>query len=448
MRLAGIEIGEREMRLARGERRLGRTRLVALERVALDDAGALRRLAAWHPHAVLTTVPAAGVTHRFLRLPFGARARVLRAAPLELLGQLPIDPDGVTIACEPLGTIPGGTAVLGVVVRRTDLDAAAAPLAAGGLAPARVDLAPLPAWNLLAHDTADLALVVADGARSSLAVRRRGQLAGLRALAAGAHEPAALAAEVRWSLAALGGAPARIVLAGVDAGAELGAEIAAATGARVVPLAETARVDGAWEPATLAATAVAAGLVLGFGERHRAGIALGGTGEVAAGSYQRSAMLAAAALVLACLDVGGMRFGLARRDAGLTRAIHAEAALSLPGERLVAPRAQLEAAAAAAGRRQRRFGPGAGVLEVLRELSTRVPPGLRLDLDELAIDDDAIALHGRCDSFDAVDAIRRALASSALFTDVSADETRTTVDGRRVEFRLRAARRATTGASS
>jgi hypothetical protein len=448
MRLAGVELGEHELRIARGERRLGRTRILGVERAALDDASALRRLAAWRPDAVLTVCPAAAVTHRVLRLPFGGRARLLRAAPLELLGQLPVDPEGVAIACEPLGSVPGGTAVLSVVVRRTDLDAATAPLAALGLAPARVDLAPLPAWNLLARDTADVALLVADGGRSALTLRSSGQLAGLRALAADAREATALAAEVRWSLAALGGVPARIVLAGADASEQLGAELAAATGAQVVPLAEAARVDRVSNATALAAGAVAAGLVLGFGERHCSGIALGGTGDVVAGSYGRSAALALAAVFLACLNLGIMRVGLARRDAALTHAIHAEAALALPGERLVAPRAQLEAAASAATRRHHRLGTDASVLEALRELSTRVPPGVRLDLDELAIDDDGLALHGRCDSFDAVDAVRRALAASTLFADVTAEETRTTVDGRRVEFRLRAARRARTGASS
>src|SRR6185295_1027986 len=121
-------IAGREMRLARAERSLGRTRLVGLERVACDDDGALRRLAGWHPHAVLVTLPAAAVTHRFFRLPFRARARLARSAPLELLDQLPLDPDDATMAWEPLGAVPGGTAVLATVVRRADLDALAAPL--------------------------------------------------------------------------------------------------------------------------------------------------------------------------------------------------------------------------------------------------------------------------------------------------------------------------------
>jgi hypothetical protein len=151
--------------------------------------------------------------------------------------------------------------------------------------------------------------------------------------------------------------------------------------------------------------------------------------------------LVAAAALLALVDVALFRVGLARRDAALAGAVHAEAAAALPGVRLVSPRAQLEAATAATARRDGVKGPGA-VLDVLRELSTRAPAGGRVDVDELTVDGERIMLHGRADGFDAVDALRRALAASPLLADVTAEETRATVDGRRVEFRLRAARRA------
>src|SRR5207302_536034 len=59
----------------------------------------------------------------------------------------------------------------------------------------------------------------------------------------------------------------------------------------------------------------------------------------------------------------------------------------------------------------------------------------------------AVAARGRAASFDTVEALRRALASTPFLTEVTADETRATVDGRGVEFRLRAARRPS-GASS
>src|SRR5439155_1453581 len=353
-RLLGLEIAARELRVARGERSFGTLRLTALERRPLASRaalpGVLGELAQTRADVVLTALPAASATHRFLTLPFRDRGRLVRTAPLELLGQLPLDPAGLAVACEPLGPAPGGSAVLAAAVRRDELEAHGALLAGAGLAPARVDLAPLPAWNLLPAVRDDQALVVADGAASALALRRGGRLAGLRALGGSAREPAALASEVRWSLAALGGAPPTLVVAGADAG-----------------------------PA------------------------------------------------------------LARAS---------EAAAALPGTRRVAPQAQLEAAVAAATRRAARLGGESGPLEVLRELSARVPPPLRLDLDELAVERDGILLHGRAESFDAVDTLRRALAASPLLADVTADETRTTVDGRRVEFRLRAARKPALGASS
>jgi Tfp pilus assembly protein PilN len=151
-------------------------------------------------------------------------------------------------------------------------------------------------------------------------------------------------------------------------------------------------------------------------------------------------VLAVVVLLLGIVDVALVRHGLSARDALLTQAIAAEAAAALPGVPLVAPREQLAAAAASATRRQARLGGPTHVLEVLRELSRRIPPTLALDLDELAVEPEGIALHGRVTSFDAVDVLRRALAASPFFRDVVAEETRTTVDGRRVEFRLRASR--------
>src|SRR5213076_2996297 len=267
------------------------------------------------------------------------------------------------------------------------------------------DLAPLPAWNLLPATRDDQALVVADGGESALALRRGGRLAGLRPLGACAREPAALASEVRWSLAALGGAPATVVVGGADAGPALVRALAAATGSRVVPLAEVARHVVGCGTDEIAACAVAAGLVAGAGRATREGLAFGGTEPAGHGSLRRAAALAALALALGVLDVGLAHHRLARRDAALA------------GARLVARQAELEAAAAAATRRAARLGGETGPLEVLRELSARVPPALRLDLDELAVERDSVLLHGRAESFDAVDALRRALSASPLLAD-------------------------------
>src|SRR5262249_35651380 len=157
---------------------------------------------------------------RFLALPFRDRRRLERTVPLELLGQLPCELDGGTVAFEMLGPGAGGTQVLAALVRGDELEARASMLARAGLAPATIDLAPVAGWDLLPSED-DLTLLVADGRQSSISVRRSGQVTGLRALGAPAAEPTALSAEVRWSLAGLGGAPPTVVLAGSNADAAL-----------------------------------------------------------------------------------------------------------------------------------------------------------------------------------------------------------------------------------
>src|SRR5256885_654671 len=194
-RLLGLEIAAHEVRVARGERSFGTLRLTALERRPLASPaalpGVLAELARTRADVVLTAFPAASATHRFLTLPFRDRGRLARTAPLELLGQLPLDPAGLAVACEPLGPAPGRSAVLAAAVRRDELESHGALLAGARLAPARVDLAPLPAWNLLPAVRDDQALVIADGAASALALRRGGPLARLRALRRSAPEPGA-----------------------------------------------------------------------------------------------------------------------------------------------------------------------------------------------------------------------------------------------------------------
>lgn len=438
MRVVGIDVAGDEVRVARGSLGLGGARLDGVERWtgAAGDA-ALARVARERPAVVLAAVPAQLCAHRIVVLPFRDRDRLERAAPMELLGRLASTPDDTVVATLPLGPAEGGTAVLAVAVRRVDLDAHLAPLRRAGLAPARVDLAPLAALGLLhvPHRTgraaapgAPAALLLADGARSALVVTAGGVPRGLRALGADAADPAALAAEVRWTLAALGGA-ARIAVVGPHAAKALDAVRAAVD---VPAEAEAAAADADCR----SAGAVAAGLVLDAARRPA--LALGGTaGRLARRAWRRPAALAAAVIAAAVLDLAVVRHGLQREEAMLARTIADTAAAARPGLSPEAALAALEQAAAdgASGLR-----PDA-VLAVLRELSERIPPALGVDLDELVIEPGAVLLHGRCTSFDAVDGLRRALGASPALADVAADETRTTVDGGAVEFRLRARRR-------
>ena len=449
MRLVAIELAERELRIAWGERGIGATRLVAVERVMLDAGAeplraALAGVAAARPAMVLTTLPLARCTHRLLHLPFRDRARLARTAPLELLGQVPLAPDDLVVATRSTGHTGGGAEVLAVAARRADLAARTAALAEAGLTATRIDLAPLPALALVPGELATVALVIADGTSSAVVVRRDGRIAGLRALAADAHDPRALAGEIAWTLRALGhSGPTQC--AGPDA-ARLQAALATALDAPVDLLAPPAALAAAGSAEDLTACAVPVGQILGEGRRAAAGVTFVGDVDDAPRRWRRPAALAAAALLLGLVDVALVRGALVRREAALAQATDEVAAAALPGTPVHAARAQLEEAVAA--RRRLRPAGDVPVLEVLRELSARVPDALRLDLDELVIEPDVVRLHGQAESFDAVEGLRAALAASPMMREVVADETRTTVDGKRVEFRLRAVRRTAVGAPS
>jgi hypothetical protein len=228
------------------------------------------------------------------------------------------------------------------------------------------------------------------------------------------------------------------VLAGGDASPALAQALEALLAVAVSPIERVANVRGD----DLAACAVAAGLVLGDGSALR----LGGT-ETPARSWRAAGALAAAAVVLAAVNLGLWHARLSRRDAQLRDTVHAVAAAALPGAPLVAPRAELEAAVAALGRGAAPAG-AAGALALLREASARVPASVRLDLDELVVEPGVLRLGGRTDSFDAVEALRARLAASPLLASVAAEEARATVDGSGVEFRLRAERRSARGRRS
>jgi type II secretion system protein L len=449
VRLVAIELAERELRIARGERGIGAARLVAVERVPLDAGAeppraALSVIAAGRPAAVLTTLALARCTHRLLHLPFRDRTRLARTAPLELLGQLPLPPDDLVVATRSTGQTADGTRVLAAAARRADLAACTAALTDAGLAPTRIDLAPIPALALVPDDVSSVALVLADGASSTVVIRRDGRLAGLRALAADAHDVRSLASELRWTLRALDYSGPTWVAG--PAAARLQPALALALDGSVDLLTPPAAFASAGSAEDIAACAIPVGQILGEGRRAATRVTFAGDDADVPYRWRRPAALAAAVLLLGVIDVSLVRGALVRREAALERAMEEVAAAALPGTPVHAARAQLEEAVAA--RHRLRPAGDVPVLEVLRELSGRVPEALRLDLDELVIEPDVVRLHGQAESFDAVEGLRTALAASPVIREVVADETRTTVDGKHVEFRLRAVRRSAVGAPS
>lgn len=436
MRTIGIAVTDGALRAADVERRGSEIGVAFGTPEGLPGRG--------RPDSIVAGLPAHAITHRVLELPFRDGPRLAAVCPLELYGQLPFEPaDGVVghVVLERHGE---ATTVLAAVVHRPTLTALTERIIATGLPRPAFVVDVLAVLGLVPTSHPDVAVVLVD-TRISVALRCSGRLAGLRAIGAHAEDVGALAAELRWSFAALGAIPPLVVLGGPAVSESLRAELAARLGCDVRTLDELT-------PHTAAGsrlTAVAVEYALATLAPSLPGmLVLGERPPLAARARRRLWRLATAAALLAMLDLALYRQGLVRRDAALTRVIAAQAADALRGERIVAPRAQLESALAAASRARVPLRDVGGPLEVLRMLSEQVPSSMRLGLDELEITGDAVRLHGRADSFDAVDSLRAALAGAPILTDVATDDTRTTVDGRGVEFRLHARLRSTEGTSS
>lgn len=436
MRVVGLELAGDVLRSAVVEHRLGRRRLVGVAQWPTSD-GARTAALLRHASAVRLGVPAQLTTHRWLTLPFRRVGQLAATAPLELLAQLPHEPADVTVGWCRTGRDASGSTVLAAATRGATLDAL---LATPGL-PDSVEtwFGPLAAWSLVPANAGDLVLLIADGTRSNLSVRRNGRVVALRGLdAVPTRDDSAFADEVCRTLAVLAPDGGAIAVGGADASATLAATLRARTAATVTSLEALA-------PATAAASCVvAAGLAMaGAAER----LCFDDARDVAPARIpRRVAGLAAAAALAAVVDLGLYRHRLVAEDAALQEAIAVEAASALPGVALVAPRAQLEAALHQTAGGDVRFDTP--VLDTLREASTRLPSDIRLEVDELVVDGARFRLHGRTDSYEHVDALRRALAGARTLTDVRADDTHTGVDGATVEFTLQATRRAAEGTSS
>jgi type IV pilus assembly protein PilM len=81
-------------------------------------------------------------------------------------------------------------------------------------------------------------------------------------------------------------------------------------------------------------------------------------------------------------------------------------------------------------------GPQGSALEMLRELAVRTPPGLQVKITDLSISTEGISISGETQSFDGVDSLKKAYASSAYFEEVKVSQARAGTSGKGVEFKL------------
>ncbi|HXH10452.1 MAG TPA: type IV pilus assembly protein PilM [Alphaproteobacteria bacterium] len=79
-------------------------------------------------------------------------------------------------------------------------------------------------------------------------------------------------------------------------------------------------------------------------------------------------------------------------------------------------------------------GPQGSSLEMLRELSVRLPQNLEVKITDLTISTEGIGISGETQSFDGVDNLKQAFASSPYFDEVKVSQARAGTKG--VEFKL------------
>jgi type IV pilus assembly protein PilM len=79
---------------------------------------------------------------------------------------------------------------------------------------------------------------------------------------------------------------------------------------------------------------------------------------------------------------------------------------------------------------------GHSSLTILRELSLRRPEEFKVYLSDILIDQEAIRISGRTDSFDSVDTFKRELEKSSCFEEVGVSSASLSSDRRLIEFKL------------
>jgi general secretion pathway protein L len=81
-------------------------------------------------------------------------------------------------------------------------------------------------------------------------------------------------------------------------------------------------------------------------------------------------------------------------------------------------------------------GPQGSALEMLRELAVRTPQGLQVKITDLTISTEGISISGETQSFDGVDSLKKAYASSPYFDEVKVSQARAGAGGKGVEFKI------------
>jgi general secretion pathway protein L len=424
--------------------------------------GALIAERGWHPDAAVAALPGAAVTSLVVTLPFTDPRRIEQTVGFEVEGQIPFELDQVAWDWQIIGQRDGKTDLHVAVVRREEVAALLAALAGAGVDPRAVVPAGPAYASLLATGAiepppgdpsatgADVVIDVGQE-RTSICVTVGDALEAARTFPGGAAQlgrgPAALARELRATLGAwrarAGGRPVRrLLLVGGGAGTPgLAEALAGEVEGPVLPLVLAGPAAARIAPEEAPALALALALALRGHQGSRAArlnlrrgpFAFTRDFEHVKGRVATLAAYAGLILLLALVSTGVKAFSLSRQEAALDRAL-CDAQTKILGK--CYPNVE-EAQSVLKGR-----GTPGGTLprvtavEILAELSQRVPPEVKLRLDRIEIAREKLHVQGTTDTAENVDKIVAALQASRCFGDARSGGARRRGSDGKFEFSI------------
>lgn len=452
-RLIGVELGTQGVRIAVLRRDKGGVTVLALEERPAGDAAAQVVAVAALPGGtfslndrVAAALPAGRAYVRTLRFPFKDRRKIQAAAPFELAAQLPVAMESCTTALLWGQADANGSEVVAAAVPTAAVSELLAPFEAANVPLHSLDLMPFGLVAGIADRLGTAVLVCATGEETTVALVENGRLREHR-LIPGPLDPHNLLAvsQLQRECQALqhrGPAGERpLYLTGAGATPEL-LEALRSRGLSVAALAITlgGRVI---DPAFVPAVALALRAAAQQGE-HSFNLRQGAfayRGELRA--VRRAAATAGGLLLLTLLVLGAAAFinyrDRARQAEALQREMVQIYQAAFPGGALTVDVAlqmesklrELRNSAAALGIAGQ--PPPWRILRQVAELPAQVP----IEVEEFYCGSEEVRLSGTTDSFEAVNRIRDQLARSSLFSSVEVAESRKSLDGSKVAFRLR-----------
>ena len=435
--------------------------VIHVERVALPaDSAEGRRaalLAADLPRAdtVIAGLGADRAFHRLVELPFSERAKVERAAPLQAEESLPLPLEQLVCDVQMLSKTGSGSRAF---LAAAPLDAVAGlvhELDEGGLQPQGVDVSALALTAVIRHcvgaEEWAAALDLGDDLAQAVLLGPDGPQT-FHALSNTAGDEA-IFAEMVGVLGAWNeqfSPPAALYLSGTAALEQnleqwcdqLGLPVA------VLPLpTDTVAVQSDSE-VSWPAWAIPLGLALkeGYAKKASAINLLQGPFAPARehGPWRRAAITAGAyATLLLMLWGGGMWSRAAHKEAqynALKNAIRETFRQALPDTPIRVELSQMRTKVSELEERAESLGSlvdrEVSPLNILREISARIPESLEVEFRDLTVDGARVRIEGSTTSFDAIDKIKADLAKHPRFHSVSVSDAKAGVERDKVLFKM------------